>query len=149
MCVCVYTGGMVSRSDLADVLEEIYKVDHNFRMDPFLIECQHEIAPNILEAYLQRRSGQIEINLQIGNSHELCKYYCILNLHHASSQFCISISLCSGAFTSLSAIIKLKDNRHSCSVQDTGHQRLVGMCALHINIRAFALYHCLMVSQGA
>ena len=58
VCVCVYTGGVVSRSDLADVLEEIYKVDRNFRMDPFLIECQHEIAPNILEAYLR---GDLEI----------------------------------------------------------------------------------------
>ena len=43
----------MSKSDMAEVMAEIYKVDRNFRMEEFLRECQLEVVPHILEAYLR------------------------------------------------------------------------------------------------
>ena len=54
ICIChSYSGGVMSKSDMAEVMAEIYKVDRNFRMEEFLRECQLEVVPHILEAYLR------------------------------------------------------------------------------------------------
>lgn len=48
-------GGTMTQSDMAEVLSEIYKIDPKFDQQVFVKECQFEIIPTILEAYLQGR----------------------------------------------------------------------------------------------
>lgn len=45
----------MTQSDMAEVLGEIYKIDPKFDKEVFVKECQFEIIPTILEAYLQGR----------------------------------------------------------------------------------------------
>ncbi|XP_046864317.1 LOW QUALITY PROTEIN: mitochondrial import inner membrane translocase subunit TIM44-like [Xenia sp. Carnegie-2017] len=41
-----------SQSDMAKTLAEITKIDPNFNKDKFLHECQYEIIPTVLQAYI-------------------------------------------------------------------------------------------------
>ena len=45
----------MTQSDMAEALGEIHKIDPNFDKETFIKECQFEIIPTILEAYLQGR----------------------------------------------------------------------------------------------
>ena len=45
----------MTQSDMAETLGEIYKIDPNFDKEVFVKECQFEIIPTVLEAYLQGR----------------------------------------------------------------------------------------------
>ena len=48
-------GGVMTQSDMAEALAEIHRIDPNFNKETFIRECQFEIIPTILEAYLQGR----------------------------------------------------------------------------------------------
>ena len=48
----------MTQSGMAEVLAEIHKIDPYFNNELFLKECQTEIVPNILEAYLR---GNMEV----------------------------------------------------------------------------------------
>lgn len=43
---------------MAETLAEIHKIDPNFNKEHFIKECQFEIIPTVLEAYLQ---GKIDV----------------------------------------------------------------------------------------
>ena len=46
-------GGSIKQSDMATTLAEINKIDPNFDKEAFVKECQFEIIPTVLEAYLR------------------------------------------------------------------------------------------------
>ena len=46
-------GGSVTHSDMAETLTEIYKIDPNFTHEEFAKQCQFEIIPTVLEAFLR------------------------------------------------------------------------------------------------
>ena len=50
----------MTQSDMAETLAEIYKIDPNFDKEVFVKECQFEIIPTVLEAYLQGRQDIIK-----------------------------------------------------------------------------------------
>ena len=52
-------GGVVTQTDMAEVLSEICKVDSKFTKEEFVKQCRYEIIPTVLEAYL------------VGNTHVL------------------------------------------------------------------------------
>jgi len=45
--------GVFTRTELSEVLTEIVKMDPNFCKEAFLKECERELIPNILEAYVR------------------------------------------------------------------------------------------------
>jgi len=51
-------GGVFTRTELSEVLTEIVKMDPNFCKEAFLKECERDLIPNILEAFVQ---GNLEI----------------------------------------------------------------------------------------
>ncbi|XP_014665323.1 PREDICTED: mitochondrial import inner membrane translocase subunit TIM44-like [Priapulus caudatus] len=51
-------GGLFSKTEMSEVLTEICKMDPNFDKEKFLVECEYEIIPNILEAMVR---GDTEI----------------------------------------------------------------------------------------
>ena len=51
--MCSYEGGSIKQSDMAAALAEINKIDPNFDKEAFVKECQFEIIPTVLEAYLR------------------------------------------------------------------------------------------------
>ena len=46
-------GGVVTQSDMAEALAEIHKIDPNFNREEFIKQCQFEIIPSVLEAFLR------------------------------------------------------------------------------------------------
>ena len=52
-CVVSCVGGSITQSDMAAALAEIHKIDPNFDKEAFVKECQFEIIPTVLEAYLR------------------------------------------------------------------------------------------------
>ena len=53
-------GGVVTQTDMADVLTEICKIDSKFTKEEFVKQCQFEIIPTVLEAYLTGNSNVLE-----------------------------------------------------------------------------------------
>jgi len=51
-------GGVFTRTELSEVLTEIVKMDPNFCKEAFLKECERDLIPNILEAFVR---GDLEI----------------------------------------------------------------------------------------
>lgn len=51
-------GGVFTKTELSEVLTEIIKMDPNFDKISFLKECERDLIPNILEAYVR---GDLEI----------------------------------------------------------------------------------------
>ncbi|TRZ03301.1 hypothetical protein DNTS_027471 [Danionella cerebrum] len=51
-------GGLFSKTEMSEVLTEILKADPNFSRDSFMLQCQRDIIPNILEAMIQ---GELEV----------------------------------------------------------------------------------------
>lgn len=52
-CMVSCAGGSIKQSDMAAALAEINKIDPNFDKEAFVKECQFEIIPTVLEAYLR------------------------------------------------------------------------------------------------
>ena len=53
-------GGVVTQSDMAEALAEIYKIDPNFNKEEFVKQCQFEIVPSVLEAFLRGDSAALK-----------------------------------------------------------------------------------------
>ena len=53
-------GGVVTQTDMAEVLAEIYKIDSKFTKEEFVKQCQFEIIPTVLEAYLSGNTHVLE-----------------------------------------------------------------------------------------
>ena len=53
-------GGVVTQSDMAEALAEIYKIDPSFTREDFMKQCQFEIIPTVLEAFLRGDSGVLK-----------------------------------------------------------------------------------------
>jgi import inner membrane translocase subunit TIM44 len=51
-------GGLFQRTELSDTLTEIMTLDPNFDKERFLITCERDIIPNILEAMCR---GELEV----------------------------------------------------------------------------------------
>ncbi|XP_021565854.1 mitochondrial import inner membrane translocase subunit TIM44 [Carlito syrichta] len=51
-------GGLLSKTEMSEVLTEILRVDPAFDKDRFLQQCEHDIIPNVLEAMI---SGELDI----------------------------------------------------------------------------------------
>lgn len=51
-------GGVMTQSDMAEALAEIRKIDPSFNKEEFVKQCQFDIIPTILEAFLR---GNLEI----------------------------------------------------------------------------------------
>ena len=51
-------GGIFQQNEMSETLTEILKMDPNFSKDQFLIDCEVDIIPNILEAMIR---GDLEI----------------------------------------------------------------------------------------
>jgi mitochondrial import inner membrane translocase subunit TIM44 len=51
-------GGLFQKTELSETLTEICKADPNFDKNEFLIQCETDIIPNVLEAMVQ---GDLEI----------------------------------------------------------------------------------------
>ncbi|CAL8099968.1 unnamed protein product [Orchesella dallaii] len=51
-------GGLFQRTELSDTLTEIMQIEPTFNKDRFLLECEKDIIPNILEAMCR---GELEI----------------------------------------------------------------------------------------
>ena len=49
MCLLFIAEDVFSTSEMAATLAEIAKIDPNFNKDRFLIECEREIIPTVLE----------------------------------------------------------------------------------------------------
>lgn len=47
--VICFSGGLLSKTEMSEVLTEIVKADPNFDKDSFLKQCERDIIPNILE----------------------------------------------------------------------------------------------------
>lgn len=58
MNILYFIGGMLSNTQMSDVLTEICKVDPSFDRDEFIKECEKDIVPNVLEAMIR---GDIEV----------------------------------------------------------------------------------------
>lgn len=52
-------GGLFQRTELSDTLTEIMQIDPNFDKDRFLLECEKDIIPNILEAMCR---GELDVS---------------------------------------------------------------------------------------
>ena len=61
----------MTQSDMAEALAEIHKIDPNFNKETFIKECQFEIIPTILEAYLQGRQDILKDWCHEGVSYEI------------------------------------------------------------------------------
>lgn len=61
-CFCLQVseimGGLFQRTELSDTLTEIMTIDPSFNKDRFLLECEKDIIPNILEAMCR---GELEV----------------------------------------------------------------------------------------
>lgn len=55
-------GGLFQRTELSDTLTEIMQIDPTFNKDKFLLECEKDIIPNILEAMAR---GELEVRFKI------------------------------------------------------------------------------------
>ena len=53
-------GGAVTQTDMAEVLSAICKIDANFTKEEFVKQCQFEIIPTVLEAYLSGNEHVLE-----------------------------------------------------------------------------------------
>lgn len=53
-------GGVVTQTDMAEVLAEIFKIDSKFTKEEFVKQCQFEIIPTVLEAYLGGNTHVLE-----------------------------------------------------------------------------------------
>lgn len=53
-------GGVVTQTDMAEVLSAICKIDSNFTKEEFVKQCQFEIIPTVLEAYLSGNTHVLE-----------------------------------------------------------------------------------------
>ncbi len=53
-------GGVVNQSDMAEALAEICKIDPSFTREDFMKQCQFEIIPTVLEAFLRGDSGALK-----------------------------------------------------------------------------------------
>lgn len=51
-------GGMFTKTEISQVLTEITKMDPDFDLEKFILECRLEIIPNVLEAVVR---GELEI----------------------------------------------------------------------------------------
>lgn len=51
-------GGLFQRTELSETLTEIMQLDPTFNKDRFLLECEKDIIPNILEAMCR---GELEV----------------------------------------------------------------------------------------
>ncbi|XP_036410322.1 mitochondrial import inner membrane translocase subunit TIM44-like [Megalops cyprinoides] len=51
-------GGLLSKTEMSEVLTEILKADPNFDKDAFLKQCERDIIPNVLEAMIR---GELEV----------------------------------------------------------------------------------------
>ncbi|CAN0320391.1 unnamed protein product [Lampetra planeri] len=51
-------GGLFSKTEMSEVLTEILKVDPTFDKERFLMQCEKDIIPNVLEAMLR---GQLDV----------------------------------------------------------------------------------------
>lgn len=51
-------GGLFQRTELSETLTEIIQLDPTFNKDRFLLECEKDIIPNILEAMCR---GELEV----------------------------------------------------------------------------------------
>jgi len=51
-------GGMFSKTEMSEVLTEIMKMDPNFTQEGFMLDCQNDIIPNVLEGIVR---GDLEI----------------------------------------------------------------------------------------
>lgn len=47
--LCLFSGGLFSKTEMSEVLTEIVKADPTFDKDSFLKQCEKDIIPNILE----------------------------------------------------------------------------------------------------
>lgn len=73
--------GVVTQTDMAEVLSEICKVDSKFTKEEFVKQCKNEIVPTVLEAYL------------VGNTHVL-EDWCHEAVSRVVSCLLCSIELC-------------------------------------------------------
>ena len=53
-------GGVVTQTDMAEVLSEICKIDSKFTKEDFMAQCKYEIIPTVLEAYLAGNTDVLE-----------------------------------------------------------------------------------------
>ena len=53
-------GGVVTQSDMAEALAEICKIDPSFNKEEFVKQCQFEIVPSVLEAFLRGDSAALQ-----------------------------------------------------------------------------------------
>ena len=53
-------GGAVTQTDMAEVLSAITKIDAKFTKEEFSKQCQFEIIPTVLEAYLSGNTHVLE-----------------------------------------------------------------------------------------
>ena len=42
-------GGVFAKTEMSEVLTEIIKMDPNFDKEQFILDCKHDIIPNVLE----------------------------------------------------------------------------------------------------
>lgn len=52
-------GGLFQRTELSDTLTEIMTIDPSFDKEKFLLTCERDIIPNILEAMCR---GELEVS---------------------------------------------------------------------------------------
>lgn len=53
-------GSVSSQSDMAEALAEIHKIDPSFTREDFTRQCQFEIIPTVLEAFLQGNTSVLQ-----------------------------------------------------------------------------------------
>ena len=65
--------GVMSQSDMAEALAEIQKIDSNFVKEEFVKQCQFEIIPTVLEAYMRGEEAILK-----DWCHEAVRVFCVL-----------------------------------------------------------------------